>query len=79
MRDEGVIKFQCEWIKAEAPDAAEIEELNFWRTLLFQSGLIGVYPDGTGFGNINCLYAGDNHWTTLRHVASTSFSECSSP
>ncbi len=65
MRDEGVIKFQCEWIQAAAPYLQEIEELNSWRTMLFQSGLIGVYPDGIGFGNISCRFGGtDQFWIT---------------
>ncbi len=65
MRDEGVIKFQCEWIKTPPPEAAEIAELNHWRSMLFQSGLIGVYPDGIGFGNISLRFAGtDQFWIT---------------
>lgn len=65
MRDEGVIKFKCEWIVAEPPRAEAIDELNAWRTMLFQSGLIGVYPDGIGFGNLSCRFGGtDQFWIT---------------
>lgn len=53
MRDEGVIKFQCEWTAGPAPAEEAIGELNHWRRLLFHAGLIGVYPDGIGFGNLS--------------------------
>jgi ribulose-5-phosphate 4-epimerase/fuculose-1-phosphate aldolase len=53
MRDEGVIKFECEWIKAPAPGWHKIQTLNEWRQLMHDAGLIGVYSDGIGFGNIS--------------------------
>lgn len=53
MIDEGYVKFNCEWVKSEPLPSPDIVELNEWRTKLFRLGLIGVYPDGTGFGNVS--------------------------
>lgn len=50
-RDEGVIKFVCEWTPADNPAPEAIQALNACRSQLFDLGLIGVYPDGIGFGN----------------------------
>ncbi|MBI1978097.1 MAG: S-methyl-5-thioribose-1-phosphate isomerase [Candidatus Omnitrophica bacterium] len=51
--DEGVIKFNCEWIRSEPIQLAELQTLNAYRKKLFDLGLIGVYPDGVGFGNLS--------------------------
>jgi ribulose-5-phosphate 4-epimerase/fuculose-1-phosphate aldolase len=51
--NEGIIKFKCNWIKAGPIDSNLISELNVWRDSLFELGLIGVYPEGIGFGNIS--------------------------
>ncbi len=53
MMDEGVIKFQCNWINSplpvDVPDA-----LMFWRDKMHQLGLIGVYEENNiGYGNIS--------------------------
>lgn len=54
MRDEGVIKFHCEWINAPIPEVGlHWSELIAYRNKLYADGLIGVYPDGIGFGNIS--------------------------
>ena len=53
MRDEGVIKFRCEWDKAPAPALSLVREMNACRTELFDRELIGVYSDGIGFGNLS--------------------------
>lgn len=51
---EGYIKFNCNWNKEEFLFQEEIyEELETARTKLRNLGLIGIYPDGTGFGNIS--------------------------
>lgn len=51
---EGYIKFSCNWIQKEFPFQEEIyEELESARTKLRTLGLIGMYPDGIGFGNIS--------------------------
>ena len=51
---EGYIKYQCNWQPAEIiiPDE-QFEALTKVRRQLFDLGLIGVYPDGIGFGNIS--------------------------
>jgi L-ribulose-5-phosphate 4-epimerase len=52
-RDEGVLKFECRFQQAASPDAALVKELVDYRNKLFELNLIGVYPDGIGFGNIS--------------------------
>lgn len=61
-QDEGYIKFQPIWTPAPALPAAEWEELDYWRRQMYTAGLIGVYPDGIGFGNISCRQAGSDHF-----------------
>lgn len=52
MHDEkGYIQFRCEW--QDAPPPAVPPELIAWRDQLHKLNLIGVYPDGIGFGNIS--------------------------
>lgn len=51
--DEGVIKFNCQWIQGQPPDPVLIADLMQWRERLYQVGLIGAYPNGIGFGNIS--------------------------
>lgn len=53
MRDEGVIKFECAWTPGPLPDYAKSGDLFDFRNQLYRDGLIGVYPDGIGFGNIS--------------------------
>lgn len=56
MNEEGVIKFNCTWIK-EAPLNVElIRELNTWRDTLYKLKLLGVTNDGIGYGNVSCRY-----------------------
>jgi ribulose-5-phosphate 4-epimerase/fuculose-1-phosphate aldolase len=51
--DEGYIKFNCNWIPSNDIPSDKVAELNVWRDILYQKGLIGMYPDGIGFGNIS--------------------------
>lgn len=53
LRDEGVIKFECNWTQAPLPEADAVLQVVQFRNTLFKDGLIGVYPDGIGFGNIS--------------------------
>ena len=56
---EGYIKFNCQLIKKEIEiPAALFEPTNHWRTILREKGLIGVYPDGIGYGNISIRIPG---------------------
>lgn len=50
---DGVIKYTCQWQKMDVVKAASIVRLNNMRERLFAAGLIGVYPDGIGYGNIS--------------------------
>lgn len=52
-RDEGNIKYQCNWTSCDTISADEIIQLNHWRDRLYRLGLIGVYDDGIGFGNLS--------------------------
>ncbi len=55
MRDEGVIKFSCNWKKTEALPEIRTQELIQMRQKLFTQRWIGVYPDGIGYGNLSLL------------------------
>ena len=63
IHNEGYIKFYCQWQKNEIsiPEPV-LNSLDSARKQLFDLGLIGVYPDGIGFGNIS-----------IRNPKSTSF------
>lgn len=56
MKDEGVVKYHCNWIREEPLPQQFIEELNAWRKILYDLGLIGVGEDGIGFGNISIRF-----------------------
>ena len=51
--DEGYIKFDCNWIPSNDIPLNKVAVLNVWREIMYKKGLIGVYPDGIGFGNIS--------------------------
>jgi ribulose-5-phosphate 4-epimerase/fuculose-1-phosphate aldolase len=53
MLDEGYVKFMSRWIAADPLPAEAIADLKRWRDRLRANGLIGVYPDGVGFGNVS--------------------------
>ncbi len=59
MNAEGVVKYHAERIDGEIPDCAGFEALNRCRTALFDLGLIGVYPNGIGYGNVSLRTAGE--------------------
>ncbi|GET32881.1 hypothetical protein PbJCM13498_17440 [Prolixibacter bellariivorans] len=81
-QEEGYIKFNCHWNQQTVnfPPKA-IEQLNHWRSKLYQQQLIGIYPDGIGFGNISVRLNKDNQFivtgsatgqlveTTMEHYA----------
>lgn len=53
-KDEGYIKFHCVWNKqGSVVSRKELQALNRWRNILYGMGLIGVYDNGIGFGNIS--------------------------
>lgn len=64
MRDEGYIKYTLLSTNGSAPETVLIEEVNQARTELYDNGLIGVYPDGVGFGNLSVRYEGNTFLIT---------------
>ncbi len=51
---EGYIKFNCEWNQTDIQISPLLfQKLKEARTKLYQLELIGMYPDGIGFGNIS--------------------------
>jgi len=56
MKEEGVIKFHCQWIKSPPLNATWIKDLSVWRDKLYESGLIGVNEEGIGYGNISIRF-----------------------
>jgi len=53
---EGVIKFQLKFQAGPAPAAELLQELNAWRSIFLQLGLLGQDPgryQGYGFGNLS--------------------------
>jgi ribulose-5-phosphate 4-epimerase/fuculose-1-phosphate aldolase len=51
--DEGYIKYRSERRDGTVAPSAVLDELNQARTRLFDKKLIGIYPDGVGFGNLS--------------------------
>jgi L-ribulose-5-phosphate 4-epimerase len=51
--NEGIIKFNCKWIKNKPLNSELIKNLNIWRDKLYKLGFIGVNNDGIGYGNIS--------------------------
>lgn len=58
MRDEGVTRYTCRFQPADAPAHPALAELVACRDRLFAQKLIGVYPDGIGYGNVSLRPAG---------------------
>lgn len=53
---EGIIKFECDWLKTKPVQAEAIRELNEYRSKLYSLGLIGMYKKGIGYGNISIRF-----------------------
>jgi hypothetical protein len=51
--DDGYIKYRSERRDGTVAPSAELDALNRARTSLFDRKLIGVYPNGVGFGNLS--------------------------
>ena len=62
---EGYIKFQCNWEneKIQVPEQVFLS-LDEERSILYKLGLIGMYPDGIGFGNISVRAEGSSFLIT---------------
>lgn len=59
---EGIIKFKAHWREAAPPLPELLPELIHWRQVLYEAGLIGVYPDGIGYGNISRRVPGTDNF-----------------
>jgi L-ribulose-5-phosphate 4-epimerase len=60
MMDEGVIKFNCNWVQSELPSGINFTELLQTRNELFRLGLIGFYEtEKVGYGNISTRVNGN--------------------
>jgi L-ribulose-5-phosphate 4-epimerase len=54
MTSEGSVKFSCERMDEDIVlPAKTFDELSKWRQTMFESGLIGVYSNGIGYGNLS--------------------------
>jgi L-ribulose-5-phosphate 4-epimerase len=51
--DEGYIKFNYTWIQKELQPIKEMASINNWRDVFYKKGLVGVYDNGIGFGNMS--------------------------
>lgn len=59
--NEGYIKFNCVWTQQRIEISEEVfQELEKQRSRLYKLGLIGMYPDGIGFGNISVRMDNEN-------------------
>ncbi len=52
-RDDGVVKYQAIHQNTKSLSHPLLDELDLVRTKLFDLGLIGLYPDGIGYGNVS--------------------------
>ena len=60
MMTEGYIKFTVHLNETEVQVPEALQELNTVRTALFDKGMIGILPDGVGFGNLSIKEAGSD-------------------
>ena len=56
MQEEGIIKFICNWVRADPLNFELLKEINEWRNKLYRANLIGKNKDGIGYGNISMRY-----------------------
>ena len=62
---EGYIKFQCNWVNEEIQVPEQVFlSLEKERSRLYELGLIEIYPDGIGFGNISVRTEGSSFFIT---------------
>ena len=59
LMDEGYVKFKCNLTKGSPPSPTLLTGLNKWRDKLYELGLIGIYDNGIGFGNISIRHGKD--------------------
>lgn len=62
---EGVIKFQLDFSRQLALNAADVAQISSWRAIMLQLGMLGQTPlryDNYGFGNISQRFGADNQF-----------------
>lgn len=62
MMDEGYIKFEVDWKETLPFETTQLAQLIYWRQKIFELGLIGMYENGIGFGNISQRIGNTNHF-----------------
>lgn len=62
LQEEGYIKFQAHWQLEPPLQWSDLEMLDFYRQQLYSAGLIGLYPDGIGYGNISQRWRGGSQF-----------------
>lgn len=60
--EKGYVQFRYDWEPAPPPAMPMLDELLRWRERLYRLGLVGVYADGIGFGNLSCRHAGTDRF-----------------
>lgn len=62
--EEGYIKYHCHWNQKAPFTLNELKDLMKWRNFLYEHGLIGMYPDGIGFGNVSIRHYDNQFFIT---------------
>ena len=62
--DDGYVKYRCLHTPGPAPAHPDLTALDALRTALFDAGLLGMRPDGVGFGNLSARVVGDRFVVT---------------
>ena len=62
LMNEGVVKYRCNWTYTEPVAVENIVDLMEWRDRLHAWGLIGVYENGIGFGNVSIKLGNDGEF-----------------
>ncbi|MCL2265413.1 MAG: class II aldolase/adducin family protein [Treponema sp.] len=57
--EEGYVKYTASHENSPVPRTPVWEQLNETRTKCFNLGLVGVYPNGIGYGNLSVRFSGD--------------------
>ncbi len=58
--DEGYIKFNCNWIEAPPVPWELLKDIDTWRNIMVEYGLVGMYDNGIGFGNLSIRYQSES-------------------
>jgi len=67
MSETGYVKYRCDHVVAEATRFPGFESLNEVRSALHEQGLIGMYRNGIGFGNVSIRALGSKGF----HISGT--------